>query len=86
MHLSCVQVCVTVIEGRGLTGVNMDPVVCVQVGEQKQYTAVKESTNCPYYNEVCSVIPAVLTTLLGLKAKFNPSARPDTFALSSRLI
>ncbi|XP_064605842.1 otoferlin-like [Liolophura sinensis] len=45
------QVCVTVIEGRGLTGVNMDPVVCVQVGDQKQYTAVKESTNCPYYNE-----------------------------------
>ena len=46
------QVCVTVIEARQLAGLNMDPVVCVQVGEQKKYTSVKESTNCPYYNEV----------------------------------
>lgn len=42
----------TVIEARQLAGVNMDPVVCVQVGDQKKYTSVKESTNCPYYNEV----------------------------------
>jgi len=46
------QVSVTVIEARQLAGVNMDPVVCVQVGDQKKYTSVKESTNCPYYNEV----------------------------------
>ncbi|XP_052775587.1 otoferlin-like isoform X2 [Mya arenaria] len=45
------QVCVTVIEARQLAGLNMDPVVCVQVGDQKKYTSVKESTNCPYYNE-----------------------------------
>ncbi|XP_023341787.1 otoferlin, partial [Eurytemora carolleeae] len=25
--------------------------VCVQVGDTKKYTSVKESTNCPYYNE-----------------------------------
>lgn len=31
---------------------SMDPVVCIQVGDQKKYTSVKESTNCPYYNEV----------------------------------
>jgi len=43
---------VTVIEARQLAGVNMDPVVCVQVGNEKKYTSVKESTNCPYYNEV----------------------------------
>lgn len=30
----------------------MDPVVCIQIGDQKKYTSVKESTNCPYYNEV----------------------------------
>jgi hypothetical protein len=24
----------------------------LQVGDQKKYTSVKESTNCPYYNEV----------------------------------
>lgn len=46
------QVCITIIEARQLPGLNMDPVVCVQVGEQKKYTNVKESTNCPYYNEV----------------------------------
>ncbi|XP_053394706.1 otoferlin-like isoform X2 [Mercenaria mercenaria] len=45
------QVCITVIEARQLAGLNMDPVVCVQVGDQKKYTSVKESTNCPYYNE-----------------------------------
>ncbi|XP_050073057.1 otoferlin-like [Anopheles maculipalpis] len=45
------QVCVTVIEARQLPGLNMDPVVCIQVGDQKKYTSVKESTNCPYYNE-----------------------------------
>lgn len=30
----------------------MDPVVCVEIGEEKKYTSMKESTNCPYYNEV----------------------------------
>nr|CAD7569557.1 unnamed protein product [Timema californicum] len=45
------QLCLTVIEARQLAGLNMDPVVCVQVGEQRKYTSVKESTNCPYYNE-----------------------------------
>ncbi|XP_070196453.1 otoferlin-like [Littorina saxatilis] len=44
-------VCVTIIEARQLAGLNMDPVVCVQVGDQKKYTSVKESTNCPYYSE-----------------------------------
>lgn len=46
------QVCLTVIEARQLAGLNMDPVVCIQVGDQRKYTSVKESTNCPYYNEV----------------------------------
>ena len=45
------QVCVTIIEARHLAGLNMDPVICVQVGDQKKHTSVKESTNCPYYNE-----------------------------------
>uniref|UniRef100_A0AAX7UIX9 C2 domain-containing protein n=1 Tax=Astatotilapia calliptera TaxID=8154 RepID=A0AAX7UIX9_ASTCA len=31
---------------------NMDPVVCVEIGDDKKYTSMKESTNCPYYNEV----------------------------------
>lgn len=46
------QVCITIIEARQLPGLNMDPVVCIQIGDQKKYTSVKESTNCPYFNEV----------------------------------
>ncbi|XP_059972637.1 otoferlin isoform X1 [Mesoplodon densirostris] len=45
------QVSVTVIEARQLVGLNVDPVVCVEVGDDKKYTSMKESTNCPYYNE-----------------------------------
>jgi hypothetical protein len=58
------KVCITVIEARQLAGLNMDPVVCVQVGDQKKYTSVKESTNCPYYNEVKSVLLLFLLLLL----------------------
>ena len=32
------QVCVTVIEARQLAGLNMDPVVCVQVKEESSAT------------------------------------------------
>lgn len=46
------QVSVTVIEARQLVGQNMDPMVSVEIGEDKKYTSMKESTNCPYYNEV----------------------------------
>ncbi|KAF3826422.1 hypothetical protein GH733_008947 [Mirounga leonina] len=45
------QVSITVIEARQLVGLNMDPVVCVEVGDDKKCTSMKESTNCPYYNE-----------------------------------
>lgn len=50
--MDCFQVSVTVIEARQLVGQNMDPLVCVEIGEDKKYTSMKESTNCPYYNEV----------------------------------
>ncbi|XP_078145831.1 otoferlin [Centroberyx gerrardi] len=45
------QISITVIEARQLVGLNMDPVVCVEIGDDKKYTSMKESTNCPYYNE-----------------------------------
>uniref|UniRef100_A0AAQ5YL26 C2 domain-containing protein n=1 Tax=Amphiprion ocellaris TaxID=80972 RepID=A0AAQ5YL26_AMPOC len=45
------RISVTVIEARQLVGLNMDPMVCVEIGEDKKYTSMKESTNCPYYNE-----------------------------------
>ena len=47
------------IEARQLVGLNMDPVVCVEVGDDKKYTSMKESTNCPYYNEVSAPWPWV---------------------------
>lgn len=46
------QVCVTIIEARQLPGLNMDPVVCIQIGDQKKFTKTLFGTNCPYYNEV----------------------------------
>lgn len=45
------QISITVIEARQLIGLNMDPVVCVEIGDEKKYTSMKESTNCPYFNE-----------------------------------
>ncbi|XP_035473400.2 otoferlin isoform X2 [Scophthalmus maximus] len=45
------QISITVIEARQLIGLNMDPVVCVEIGDDKKYTSMKESTNCPYYND-----------------------------------
>lgn len=41
-----------VIEARHLVGPNMDPLVCVEIGEEKKCTSMKEGTNCPYYSEV----------------------------------
>ena len=63
----------TVIEARQLAGVNMDPVVCVQVGDQKRYTSVKESTNCPYYNEVSQLILCTLAGRGGLLVERPPA-------------
>ena len=62
------QVCVRVIEARQLAGLNMDPVVCVQVGDEKtrKFTSVKESTNCPYYDEVISNYPKAELPKVGI--------------------
>ncbi|XP_070555288.1 otoferlin-like isoform X9 [Ptychodera flava] len=51
LRLQDFQVSVTVIEARQLAGLNIDPLVCVTVGDSKKYTSVKQSTNCPYFNE-----------------------------------
>ncbi|CAG0905012.1 unnamed protein product [Darwinula stevensoni] len=45
------QVSITIIEARRLAGLNMDPMVQVQVDGYKKYTHARESTNCPYYDE-----------------------------------
>ena len=42
---------IKVIEARELSESNIDPVVMVQIGDDKRNTARKESTTSPYYNE-----------------------------------
>lgn len=46
------QICIRILEARHLTGSELDPQVCVQVDNEKRYTAVRENTDRPYYNEV----------------------------------
>jgi hypothetical protein len=46
------QICIRILEARHLTGPDLDPQVCVQVDHEKKYTAVRENTDRPYYNEV----------------------------------
>ncbi len=48
------QVSVTIHEARQLAGLDIDPVICIEVGDKKKFTSVKQSTNCPFYNEVSS--------------------------------
>lgn len=43
--------CVTIIEAQQLAGLNIDPVIRVNVGDDHRYTQIKQSTNTPYYNE-----------------------------------
>jgi hypothetical protein len=50
------QICITILEARHLALPNMNPLVCVQVDEERRYTAVKENTDQPSYNEVKSTI------------------------------
>ena len=54
------QINITVHEGQQLAGLNIDPVVKVQVGEDTKYTSIKQSTNCPYFSEV-SIISGSVT-------------------------
>ncbi|XP_051958046.1 fer-1-like protein 4 isoform X2 [Xyrauchen texanus] len=45
------QVNVNVIEAQKLVGVNINPAVYVNIGDEKRHTATQKSTNCPFYNE-----------------------------------
>ncbi|KAG8133932.1 hypothetical protein E2320_011861 [Naja naja] len=46
------QIAITIIEARQLIGENIDPVVIIEIGDEKKQTTVKEGTNTPFYNEV----------------------------------
>uniref|UniRef100_M3XQ29 Fer-1 like family member 6 n=1 Tax=Mustela putorius furo TaxID=9669 RepID=M3XQ29_MUSPF len=45
------QIAITITEARQLVGENIDPVVIIEVGEEKKQSTVKEGTNSPFYNE-----------------------------------
>ena len=45
------QVRVTIIQAQQLAGLDIDPVIRVDVGPESRYTNISKSTNCPYYNE-----------------------------------
>ena len=46
------QIQIRIIEARQLSGMQLDPVCTVIVGNQKKHTAVKEQTNTPFWDEV----------------------------------
>uniref|UniRef100_A0A803YS11 Fer-1 like family member 6 n=1 Tax=Meleagris gallopavo TaxID=9103 RepID=A0A803YS11_MELGA len=45
------QIAITITEARQLVGENIDPVVIIEIGDEKKQTTVKEGTNAPFYNE-----------------------------------
>ncbi|XP_029447857.1 fer-1-like protein 6 [Rhinatrema bivittatum] len=45
------QIAITIIEARQLSGENIDPIVIIEIGDEKKQTTVKEGTNAPFYNE-----------------------------------
>lgn len=54
VHTCCfvLQIAITITEARQLVGENIDPVVIIEVGDEKKQSTVKEGTNSPFYNEV----------------------------------
>ncbi|XP_047135991.1 otoferlin isoform X1 [Hydra vulgaris] len=45
------QVQLRIIEARQLSGMQLDPVCTITIGNQKKHTAVKEQTNTPFWDE-----------------------------------
>ncbi|XP_067888777.1 fer-1-like protein 6 [Heterodontus francisci] len=45
------QIAITITEARQLAGENINPMVVIEVGDEKKQTTVKEATNSPLYNE-----------------------------------
>ena len=42
---------ITIIQGQQLAGLDIDPVIKVEVDNECHYTNICKSNNCPYYNE-----------------------------------
>ncbi|XP_077583825.1 fer-1-like protein 6 isoform X5 [Stigmatopora nigra] len=45
------QIAINITEARQLVGENIDPIVVIEIGDEKKQTTVKEGTNAPFYNE-----------------------------------
>uniref|UniRef100_A0A4X1T116 C2 domain-containing protein n=1 Tax=Sus scrofa TaxID=9823 RepID=A0A4X1T116_PIG len=45
------QIAINITEARQLVGENIDPVVIIEIGDEKKQSTVKEGTNSPFYNE-----------------------------------
>ncbi|OBS69738.1 hypothetical protein A6R68_01721, partial [Neotoma lepida] len=45
------DIAITITEARQLVGENIDPVVTIEIGDEKKQSTVKEGTNSPFYNE-----------------------------------
>ena len=48
------------------SGLDIDPVIRVQVGEQFRYTTIKKSNNNPFYNEVRATSRCLFSLFLTL--------------------
>lgn len=46
------QIMVNIIQGRDFPGVDINPYVCVQIGNQKRYTGIHKCANSPFFGEV----------------------------------
>uniref|UniRef100_A0A4W3IWB7 Fer-1-like protein 6 n=1 Tax=Callorhinchus milii TaxID=7868 RepID=A0A4W3IWB7_CALMI len=52
--LSGMTMSITVHEARQLPGINIDPVVYLEIDGKKKNTSIQKSTNCPSFNQVFS--------------------------------
>uniref|UniRef100_A0A8C2PH98 C2 domain-containing protein n=1 Tax=Capra hircus TaxID=9925 RepID=A0A8C2PH98_CAPHI len=59
------EIAITITEARQLVGENIDPVVIIEVGDEKKQSTVKEGTNSPFYNEVSQGSPVFHHKLIG---------------------
>jgi hypothetical protein len=51
-HMTEWQVMVHVIQGRDFAGLDVNPYVCVQIGDEKRYTVIHRCSNSPFFGEV----------------------------------
>ena len=53
-HSEDLQLVVTIVEARQLSGININPYFELRCGEETKVTETQIGTNQPYYNAACS--------------------------------